>query len=226
MSRQPSPLKIVAYLDGPFAGAVPKLDAIVEYCAAAHHPNGLPRGTPIPREQVGTLPIPLVRREVCGYRVPACSAGIIAVPLVDTHEHFCRSIASEDFSDCNQRIKIATTGGEHRSYRLPLRIRLVPSIVWFAVGWRAPLLKELRGVTAIGKKPSHGFGRVQSWEVTEWEHDWSWFAPVDGGTLLMRPLPAETPNLPADLVGYRKWHGGVVPPYWQQDLFCAMVEPC
>jgi hypothetical protein len=223
------PLRIECRLSSPMAGpGIPHLDALVEQMCCSHHPDlCVPRGVPIPREAVGTIPIPLCRGTVPGFDmpIPLCSAGIASVARQDSNQHFTRSIAAEDFSDVASRVKIATTGGEHRSYRLPLRTRCIDAVVWFAKGDRRELRRELKRVHGLGKKLSQGWGRVREWIVEETDIQAWWYADSEAGTVLMRELPAGD-YLPNDLVGFRPWHGGAVPPYWQADLFCEMVQPC
>lgn len=226
-SRKPAtPLRVICTLASDLAGDVPHLDAILEQVASMHFPGGVPRGQPVPRNLVGTLPIPIRRKHLAGLPIPLCSSGIVSEVRSDQHSHFTRSIAAEDFSCVDSRRRMSTTGGVYRSYRLPLRVRTADQIVWFCVGWRRDLLHELKHIQFIGKKNSQGFGRVVSWEVEHDEEDRSWYASGPGGRLvLMRPLPVcdEVPN---DLLGARRWHGGCCPPYWQKDLHCEIWDPC
>jgi len=221
------PLRVECRLSSPLAGpGVPHLDALVEQMCCSHHPDlCVPRGQAIPREALGTIPIPLVRERIGDLPIPLCSAGIASQTLTDTNQHYTRSIAAEDFSDVASRVKIATTGGEHRSYRLPLRTRVVDSVVWFAKGDKRELKRELRRVHGLGKKISQGWGRVKEWIVEETDTAAWWYWSCGYGTVLMRELPSGD-HLPKDLVGFRPWYGGCCPPYWQADLFREIVQPC
>src|SRR6185437_12344778 len=88
---------------------------------------------------------------------------------------------------------VTTTNNWTKSHRLPLRVRSVKRIVWLCVGNRREILKSLRYVLAIGKKPAHGHGRVAKWEcerVGPIPHPrWPWWIDSEVGPVLMRPLP-------------------------------------
>jgi CRISPR type IV-associated protein Csf3 len=56
--------------------------------------------------------------------------------------------------------------GRYRARRMPLLATVCPSVTWHAVGDPAAIRALLATVLAIGKKRSHGEGRVLAWEVT------------------------------------------------------------
>ena len=123
------------------------------------------------------------------------------------------------------RIVVSTTNSWTKSYRLPMRIRRIESVRWFAIGHRREMLKVLRRIDFLGKKPSVGYGRVASWTIDPIDDDYSWFAPGPAGPVLMSTLPAEAP-LPAGLIGYRRSFGAPVPPYWHPDRYTEILVPC
>jgi len=226
------PLKVSAELAGPIAGEIPKLDAIIER-AMAHRcdPSALSEPDSAGEYAPGGVPIPIARRRVegCAWSIPLCSWPI----FLSTHDRhdFVNKRFSVDPSilASDSRGVFACNSGELRSYRLPLRSRNVNQVVWFCVGVakeiRRMLVHPRSGVRYLGKKTSIGYGMVKEWKIEIVEDDWSWFAPSPGGTVLMRGLP-ETARLPKDLVGYRKWFGGVAAPYWNAKYHVEMVEPC
>lgn len=222
------PLKVSAVLCSGIAGDVPMLDALLEYqmahrCDPAHLGKVQPNGEHVP----GTLPIPVARRRVDGFDwpIPVCSSPIFQTAR-DGREHFARRFdADPTVIDPSQRKVYATNSGEFRSYRLPLRVRLIERIVWFCVGEAHKVRVLLKDVQYLGKKTSQGHGRVASWTVEHFDRDMAWFAESDAGPVLMRPLPAGD-YLPKTLTGSRRWFGGVVPPYWDRAYMVEAVVPC
>lgn len=228
------PLKVTATLNGAIAGSVPMLDAILEWRMSLimgerlglHHSLGDERAP----YQPGLIPIPLIRRRVEGFAhsIPLCSSPIFHAEL-DRHENYTRRFGVDpSIIAPDERKVLATTNGEFKSYRLPLRARSMNSVVWFCVGHNARSVKEikslLKAVTHLGKKTSQGFGRVAEWTVEDIEHDFSWYAPSESGPVLMRPMPKSAVR--EDAMGAKPWFGGIVPPYWCRDFFAEAVTPC
>lgn len=230
------PLKVTARLvDGAkVAGDVPMLDALLEWCMSRHVGRTLHLAHDLEGEraayQPGTIPSPIVRRRVPGFAwpVPCCSSPIYRV-AADAHSHYVRAFrVSPDLIRDDARKVFYTTNGEFKSYRLPLRVRLIDRIVWFCLAKDGRGVKEvrrlLRDVTHLGKKTSQGYGRVAEWIVEDIDQDLSWYAPSDAGSVLMRPMPASAVKV--DVIGARRWFGGVVPPYWSREHFTEAVMPC
>jgi len=226
------PLKVTAQLVGAVAGEVPKLDSIIER-AMAHRCEPAALRPPDEDGEYGPdgVPIPIARRRVGGvaWSIPLASWPIYAAQ--EDHHDFVhkRFDPPPDVLRPNALGVFYGNNGEFRGYRLPLRVRDVGRVVWFCVGdakeVRRLLTHPRSGVRYLGKKGSIGYGLVKSWTVEPADDDWSWFAPSPAGTVLMRGLPASMP-LPNDLVGFRKWYGGVAPPYWSPKYHVEMVEPC
>ncbi len=221
-------LKVTAMLSSPLAGDPPYLDAIVEYQMAllAGRCMAITRAQAAPI--AGEIHLPMLRGVFGGVReIPRCSAPIMSAENV-RHEHFAKRIAVEH-ADClsdNQRLVVATGNSWTKAYRLPLKISNVDRIVWFIGGSTLKtLLSVLCRVESIGKKRSQGYGRVWKWEAEQIEEDWSWFAPSDHGTLLMRALPF-CDSLPPELIGFKRDFGGCVPPLWHPDRYMEIVTPC
>lgn len=220
--------RVECTLSSPVAGELPMLDALLEYEMSQR--SGLAhrvlRGDACP--PAGAVHIPCLRGGLGGVNhIPRCSSPI-AIDAPVTPEHFTKRLATEHanlLSD-QQRHVVAIGNSTFKSYRLPLHTRRISKVVWFVGGAkRRNLLSLLDSVHSIGKKRSDGYGRVQSWEACEVEHDWSWFAPTERGTLLMRPLPW-CDELPRGLIGYRRDFAGVLPPYWHPDRQMEVVVPC
>lgn len=196
----------------------------------------------------GSLPIPIETRRVEGFEwpIPLCSNAIIPA-CGESADRIAKRFPVERSEDLHpsRRIQINTTGGENKSYYLPVRVIHADRIVWYCVGRGRPnkgisrdgnprqgrkgggaeIRKLLRRIDAIGDRTNIGYGRVREWIVEPTELDCSWFAPSEAGPVLMRTLPAAMP-LPDGLVGARKWYGGCVPPYWAREYFNEVVVPC
>lgn len=231
---RPGPLLITARLAGPLAGDPPRLDALLESVLSLYHPKAAPgykidRAGPAPPQ--ASVPIPILRRTVTGddgraWQVACCSDPILPVPDAETVEHYCKRIGVENagLMDPAARVVVATGNSWTKSYRLPLRIRRVAEVRWFAFGDRRTVWEVLRRVHFLGKKISYGYGRVASWEVAEVDEDLTWFAPTGHGPLLMATLP-DGPHLPGGLIGARRDFGACVPPLWHPSRYCDIIRP-
>lgn len=246
------PIKVTAILSTPLASEPPMLDslcelamcgkmkAVIETDATGRHTFPLvPAGQPVPIECLGKIPIPIQRVWIDDLPIPRCSSPIIPLPASDTHGHYHKKFEVEHASILkpSERTKIAASGGRFKSFRLPLRLRVVDRVVWFASlktyrsrgkhRYGPARLRQLlnKNILAIGKKTSFGYGRVQEWIVEPMDEDWSWFAPSEHGPVLMRPLPASV-ELPKDIQGSRLDFGAITSPYWQQSLWRERVVPC
>jgi hypothetical protein len=235
------PVKVTAHLAGPVVlspdGRLPHLDAVCEFALAGklrtiaessrgrHRYDALrPRGMPV--AEPGQIPSPFVRERIDGLPVSRVSFGVAAGR--EDVAHFGRAFPMERAGLLaeDQRIKIATTGGPYRSFRLPLRLLHCGRIGWFAALRERPgvLRHVLKQIDAVGKKTAHGWGRVARWEVEPVDEDLSWYAPAEAGPVLMRALPAVI--VPEGTVGARRTFCGVVAPYWQRDFWREAMEPC
>jgi len=208
------------------------LDALLEWCMSRHvgQDFGLAHALDERRAsyEPGLIPIPVARRRVEGFAwpIPLCSSPIFRARR-DGVEHFARRFDPDPALIAGAERKVyASNSGEFKSYRLPLRVRLVEKIAWFAVGDRKEVRRLLRDVYSLGKKSSQGHGRIASWEVEHWEgrEDWCWLAPSESGPVLMRSLPLTV--VPDGVLGARRFFGGLVSPYWASEFFSEGVIPC
>ena len=81
--------------------------------------------------------------------------------------------------------------GRYRARRMPLLVTACTAVSWHAIGDPDAIRRHLTGITAIGKKRSHGEGHVLAWEVTPAPRLDPWTAAhlhPDG--TLGRPTPA------------------------------------
>lgn len=224
-------LLVTARLVTPLAGDAPRLDGLLDYAMSLHHPRGVAghkilRDGPVP--EVGSLPIPLLRRTLGGWTVGACSDPILAPPSAEWVEYVNTRHSTENAGMLRPeaRTVMAVSSGPFKSYRIPLRIRLTACVRWFAVGDRRDILKLLRReCPSLGLKRSVGYGVVGEWSIERIDEDRSWYAKAEQGTVLMATLP-EGPWLPGDLIGARRDFRAVAPPYWHLARRAECVIPC
>lgn len=219
-------IKITAHLESPMAADPPMLDGVLEYVMAALEGKlcDLRRDEPCP--PFGSIHLPIFCKNFGGVPVPCCSAPIVHAAS-DGVEHFAKRLAVEHaplLAD-NRRLKVAMGNSTYKSYRLPLRMRRVDRVVWYAVAKRVPIRKSLRRVVSLGKKRSYGYARVSRWEVDKVDEDYSLFAPWGGKLVLMRPLPW-CADLPSSLIGFKRDFGACQPPYWHPGRYQEIVTPC
>lgn len=230
-------LRVVAHLSSQLAGDAPHLDSLlVSVAARLRVPKDADPGAKIDRKfaapEAGTVPIPLLREWVAGHLVARCTSPILDEPRDDSHAHIAKRIAVEyaGWLARGERKLVTTTNSWTKSYRLPLRVRLIPQVVWLCVGSRRELLSLIKEITGIGKKVAHGYGRVSRWEcerIGEVPHDhWPWWIESEVGPVLMRSLPAAWDGLPRGLVGARPDYGACGDPYWHPDRYGEIVAPC
>lgn len=224
------PLLVTARLASPLAGDARQLDSLMEWLMSVHFRKGVP-GYKVDRQfaappQAG-IPIPVLRRRLGDWLVACTSSPIASASAATTVGHVCKRLAVEDAGLLHPdgRLVVATSNGTYKGYRIPLAVRGVPAVSWFAVGDRREVLKLVRRATFVSRKASIGYGRVAEWSVERADADLSWFAPSDLGPVLMRPLPAG-PWLPDGLLGARTEFGACVPPYWHPDRYTETVVPC
>lgn len=224
------PLLVTATLAGPLAGDAPRLDGLLLYVMSLHHAKfeagyKVDRAMPAPPQD--EIPIPLPKRDIGPWKVGACSDPIYAGVDSEHVDHFVKKISVENAELLSESARnvVSTTNSWTKSYRLPLRVRRIASVRWFAWGERRELLKVLKRVEFLGKKSSFGYGRVAGWKIDAIDEDYSWFAESPAGPVLMSTLPAEA-TLPDRLTGYRRAFGACVPPYWHPDRYTEIVVPC
>lgn len=248
-------LKVTAILSSPLATNedLPHLDGILTSEMSRKKRTILEsinggRHAGIVIDSPGSIPIPIETRRVTGFPwpIPLCSNAIIPESR-ETADRIAKRFPAERSEDLHpsRRIQINTTGGENKSYYLPVRVIHAERVVWYCVGRGRPqrgvtrdgnlrqgrkgggceIRKLLRGVAAIGDRTNIGYGRVRDWIVEPTDLDIAWFAPSEAGPVLMRSLPASMP-MPDGMVGDRAWFGGVVPPYWGREYYAECVVPC
>jgi hypothetical protein len=226
-----TPVLVTARLARALCGAAPQLDSLLVKARCRFHPSAGAHERYDPAPALATLPpTPLVREWLGPWLVHRCSSPILAETLDDRHERIANHFPREHATQLREsdRGVIATTNGSQKSMWLPVRLRVVERVAWFAVcdGSPSELRKELRrSVTHIGQDRSRGHGRVAEWIVEQADGDCSWYAPHPDGPVLMRQLPVGD-WLPANLLGARRDYDAVCPPYWHPERKTEIVAPC
>lgn len=232
--------KVTAIMANPICGHVPMLDGVLcshmgLHMSSIRQSRHGHRHSQPDHHGHENIPIPMASDMFGGWRIPCCSSPIYRVEGEDV-AHITR-IADFDLDVIKPggAKKIAITGGEFKSMRLPKRVMVIKEVIWFAIarmdsanasGPGACLRKRLRKIDAIGAKTEVGFGRVSEWQVELMDHDWHWFArDEDDKPVLMRPLPV-CDELPKDLTGARGWFDRPAPPYHDKRSACEVVVPC
>lgn len=166
--------------------------------------------------------------ERCFWCGAACDQSF-STGVSDTHGHYTSMfpLSKTEYLSESERTKIMQSGGRFKSFRLPLRMRMIERVVWFASlkEQLSDLRKLLKKVHHLGKKASQGHGVIAGWDVEPIDHDLSWYAPSNSGPVLMRTLPRDMDH-PKGLIGYQASFGGCVGPYWQRDFWREIIEPC
>lgn len=248
--KKRTPVKVTAWLSSPLAGNAPMLDGLLEWAMLRHMPSiressGGHRHM-VQRGGYERVPIPLGESVIGGHSIAMASSPILPIPEDEWSQKMARPMVV-DPELIGERKKLNTSSGPNKSCLIPIRGRLVDRIVWFAVAeggrpkWKtkkstgdryqawpsAPcsLRKVLQKITAIGSKCSQGFGVVDRWDVEPIEQDWSWFAPIADGSVLMRPLPAGD-HFPNDMQGARLTFGCFRGPYHDKRNAGEVMVPC
>jgi hypothetical protein len=221
--------KITAELTSPLAGDFPDLGAIMEYELAYRlgykHAKKLTRNVPLC--ELERPPLPVVTKEFCGKKVWAISNPIVPDILDEWVEHNNKRIDTHKIAsmlDVRFQKSLFVASGPYKMRHVPMRIRLVPRIVWFARGDRKGMNKLLKSICALGHKRDVGYGIVKAWTFERMEKDYSIFADCRGKPVLMKTIPFG-PHM-ENVTGFRREFRGCVPPFWHPENFMEAAVPC
>jgi len=104
--------------------------------------------------------------------------------------------------------------GRYRARLMPLLVTPCAAVVWTAIGDPDRVQQILGGITAIGKKRSHGEGHVLAWEVTPAPELDPWRAAhLHPDRTLGRPTPAHCLTGHAGVTDGGRGTAGLRPPY-------------
>lgn len=145
----------------------------------------------------------------------ACSAPCYHLLYEETTRYRKRWEITNHINWGKRKPKINTSEGAEKNYDLPLPLRGIERIDWFAMGNIAVLEQILGQISHLGKKRR---GIISKWQVQPISEDWHLYRNNE----LMRPIPMKYKSPGCLSYGIREW--GWRPPVWQQrnqDL-CAM----
>lgn len=121
--------------------------------------------------------------------------------------------------------RVDTGRGRYKNYHMPLIIKSIKEITFYARGEKETILTLLNEhISYLGKKGSQGYGQVNTWTVEAIEHNYSVWK--DGEP--MRPIPLIEcneyieKNIDDDLIIQEH---PVIPPYWREDYREMSVMP-
>lgn len=204
------PLKVTFGLDGTGVYYNPAdpihLDALLAFCASAHHKTRQITRGDIPDE----FPIPCAKWRIRGQWGWRCSALFPEGPNGGESIEYLRKKFRQDRADLTSGSPVLTNA-TYREYNIPMTLTLTTKMVAYCFGERSKILRELRrNIRHLGSKRSAGRGRINKVTVEEWRADWS--IMCDGHA--MRFLPSV--NAPR-MCRPR-------PPYWNQHGAVPMCE--
>ena len=215
-------LKVTAEIISPVAGDIPILDSLLEYQSATLNCFNmhLTRQDPLPEE----IPLPVLRRKMNGINIAECSSPIYNTEY-EYHEYLNKSIDLKlaPLLSKKNRINIDPGSGAYKSWRLPIRVKIINEIIWFCNGNAKGIKSLLKGIKSVGELRKVGYGRISKWNVQEIDNNYSWYA--GDAPVLMRPLPL-CHELPAKLTGFRRYFGACKAPYWHPENQMEIVIPC
>lgn len=206
------PLKITAY---PRCGIITDeylpIDGILFYAAMRQAYGAQVLTTPGKVPAVIAVDLPLEKRIINGEWLYAASFAQWEKPA-DGQGFWVKRFDRKQsgFIDFGKRRgKVIVEQGRYKAYRMPAFYRHALSVSWYVVGDKAEIENLLAHVTHIGKKTAQGNGRIITWQVESWPHDWS--ITRDGE--LMRAVPNEAGIL-----------YGVRPSYWlsENQVLCKL----
>lgn len=103
----------------------------------------------------------------------------------------------------------SSASGGFKSYYESRNLLATDCLIFHAYGNKDEVERLLTNIKGIGKKVAIGFGKINKFEVTETDSDYSLFTPNDQPA---RNLPVEDyPNLRAQIIA-----SPLLPPYWSK----------
>lgn len=238
-------LCVIASLYKPLAGEPPQLDSLLikswfDQNGDWEDHSGIRCSVSGDAVDTSNVPIPIERiavettsqsGEVETILIPRSSSGFLNETQSEYVDYYAKRLSIEHCQSLapSERKAIMTNAGWTKSYRLPLRVRVVDHVVWFCVGDADGVFDLIKDVQSIGKKRAYGYGLVAEWTVKKIEppsHDrWPWWDNVNNVPRLLRPLPQDLETV-AGLTGWKPDFGACTDPYWHPDRYREIVVPC
>ena len=220
--------KIICELCSPLCNEPPQLDALLYNEIIFKHglcKQGEKLGRSAPISKFKTVRIPLKSINFMGVPVYYSSNPIYKC-IHEFREDFCYHFEPElSFLLCdNEKKSISCVSGVYKDRRLPLRLKLVDTIVWFCNGTMESVLELLHNINSIGSLRKQGFGVVHKWKAEKVDYDYSIYADNNGEKILMKNIPEKMVDKKA--TGYTIAYGACSPPYWHPGRFMNIGKPC
>lgn len=215
------PLRIEAQLFSPISVLddwAPSLEAVLEYVWIDD--RGLLMANPDPNNLIYPE-LPLKAGEINGTKYWCCSSPHYRYRIGHSDRKRKRWGGDAEGYPVNWgkgSAKIQTDAGRFKSADLPVFLRSVDTIYWWAVGDLDAVQQMLNTVPSIGKNRGTGYGQVLRWTVLPAEHDYHLWGKSGQ---LMRPVPANSlPGLERYPVQRWAWTTPFNLP--QNKVLCAM----
>jgi CRISPR type IV-associated protein Csf3 len=113
---------------------------------------------------------------------------------------------------------VITVAGSDKLYNIPIYLRIMDTLTWYAVGDIDRIRQLLAWIPHIGKKCGAGWGQLMQyadgsyWKIQEWPQDWS---ERNATGSLMRGVPVALP--PPPIPGNYRFYGFRAPYFVRQN---------
>lgn len=121
--------------------------------------------------------------------------------------------ADDDLVDFGKdKAKVNVQRGEHKSFKVPLQLSVLPYVSWT---FRSPDVDAVRelltSIASVGKKGNAGHGEVKEWEIVE-----------TPGARIVRPVPVRLCGDAEGELAVCGWR----PPAWEPDNqeLCKLID--
>jgi len=222
-------LRITAYLSTPLAAYdnwSPSIDSLLEWMLLDKLGLVSPNPTPQQVEDSRTIVaanMPIAKGDLKGQWYWQVSSPCYTI-LAENQDRFRKrwepGIDTPNPNWGKRKAKVDTSQGAEKSYDLPLPLRTVDRINWYAIGDVEGVQSLLEPCTSLGKKRSIGNGQISRWQTIPIEYDWHLWGKNGE---LMRPIPLEC--MPVDRpIDFAPLRWGWRPPSWlhTNKTNCAM----
>ncbi len=216
---------IKAHLSTQLCGNSPLLDSLLEYMLSVQlgMQYTVSRDRPLLEENKIELPLSQYDFGENQYFWKV-SDPIISNPLSVSVEYIQKKFESSSslLVAPENRKSILTASGPYKAKRVPISVRNITQIAWFAHGDKKEIKNILSRVSSVGKHINIGYGKIYKWEVEECEED---FSVIANNKILMKTIPLELiSEFKAN--SWAASYGSFKPPYWHPDNYCEIAVPC
>jgi len=144
-----------------------------------------------------------------------CASAVHADWQLYTRTEVRRRTPADEMTRWSDAGDVDISAGRYKASDLRIPARMASSLEWYALGHLSEVRRVLtEHITAVGRKVGMGNGRVLSWHVDPWPHDWS----VMRNGRLTRPMPRGYAQGKLEVRGIR-------PLYWHPSRRIECVVP-